>query len=88
MKHKTINGWTKELMKAQIRLNMWVKSIDNDACMYRSVLKKFPILKKKPPLDEYSLTKLQGQHDNFRGNPEDCAEYVCKWIDENVEDGE
>ena len=37
MKHKTINGWTKELMKAQIRSNMKAKSIGrNEICAYRS----------------------------------------------------
>lgn len=41
MKHKTINGWTKELMKAQIRLNMRAKSVNGGVnngkrCLYRS----------------------------------------------------
>lgn len=42
MKHKTINGWTKELMKAQIRLNMRGKSWDGEDCLYRSEINGLP----------------------------------------------
>lgn len=43
MKHKTINGWTKELMKAQIRLNMRAKSVNgNGICQYRSTYNNKP----------------------------------------------
>lgn len=35
MKHKTINGWTKEKMKAQIRLkNNGTRAHDGDSCKY------------------------------------------------------
>lgn len=124
MKHKTINGWTKELMKAQIRLNMRAKSnryteSGQQVCLYRSQYKgkptacsvgcfipdelflkehnakacpdlitAIPQLTKRLPLQLLGLCDLQFAHDGFTGPGADCAEHVCKWIDENVEDGE
>jgi hypothetical protein len=42
--HKTINGWTKETMKKQIRRNMRAKSIESETgtCLYRSTFEGKP----------------------------------------------